>query len=401
MQKATTGFVLDKRRMLKEGGYPVKLRVTFNRKSRLYDTGLKLTDKAFAKTFSERPREQYKENKNYLAVIEAKAEKIIKNLTLFSFNTFKELMFSDEVSKLDVYSHFEKKIQALHTEGRVKTAQSYRNALNSLKSFKKSLQFPDITPQFLESYHNYMVSRGRSQTTVGIYLRSLRAIFNQAIKYGVDVPYPFGRNGYTPPQGKNIKKALTFSQIEQIYKYSADIEQEQYARDMFVFSYLCNGMNMKDVALLKFKNIAKDKIIFVRAKTSRTKKQTKPIQCIITDEVQAIIDRWGNKAVHSDSFLFPILQPTDTPTEQAKKISQAIKTINKWLSRIADKLGIDQKVTTYTARHSFATVLKRSNTSTEFISEALGHTSLSTTESYLDSFEDQQLHETMKSLTNF
>jgi site-specific recombinase XerD len=85
-------------------------------------------------------------------------------------------------------------------------------------------------------------------------------------------------------------------------------------------------------------------------------------------------------------------------TERAT-YKQLTKTINKYMKQIASELGLNKEVTTYFARHSFATVLKRSGAKIEMISELLGHSSVDVTESYLDSFEKEQLHEQTNALT--
>ncbi|MBR8840981.1 MAG: tyrosine-type recombinase/integrase, partial [Stigonema ocellatum SAG 48.90 = DSM 106950] len=90
-----------------------------------------------------------------------------------------------------------------------------------------------------------------------------------------------------------------------------------------------------------------------------------------------------------------------TPERELAVVRQFTKTINKYMGRIAQSLGMDKDVTTYTARHSFSTVLKRSGAPIEFISESLGHQDIRTTESYLDSFEDDVKLQYANALTAF
>lgn len=235
--------------------------------------------------------------------------------------------------------------------------------------------------------------KNASKTTVGIYARALRAIFNEAIDRGLisKENYPFGKKKYQIPTGRNIKKALSINDISKFYYYESEIsnEGEGKAKDFWLFSYFGNGMNMKDIALLKYKNIQGDYIVFERAKTERTRRSSpKPITIYITTEMHEIMAKWGNFKKSEDGYIFPILEPGVSPVRRKELIQQFVKNTNKWTKRIAEKLGIPFKVTTYTARHSFSTVLKRSGASTEFIAEALGHTDVKTTESYLDSFEN-------------
>ena len=162
------------------------------------------------------------------------------------------------------------------------------------------------------------------------------------------------------------------------------------AKDIWLFSYLVNGLNIKDIARLRYKNIEGDKLIFIRSKTERTTRQNqKPIIAVLIEDAKKIVDRWGIKPANPDTpDIFPILTEKISPQREYELIKQFTKNINKWIRRIALKVGVEKDVTTYTARHSFSTILKRSGASTEYISEALGHSNLQTTESYLDSFED-------------
>ena len=139
---------------------------------------------------------------------------------------------------------------------------------------------------------------------------------------------------------------------------------------------------------MKYSNINEDTIVIVRAKTAReTKAKIQPVTIVITQPIGRIIDRWGNKPGTKDKYIFPILENRITPQQEYQKIYQTTKLINKYIGKITKTVGISQKVTTYVARHTFATILKRSGASMEFISESLGHTSLKSTVNYLASFE--------------
>ena len=249
-----------------------------------------------------------------------------------------------------------------------------------------------------------MVAEGNSLTTVGIYLRSLRALCNLAIEEGVltQQDYPFGKRKYQVPGGQNVKKALPLEAIQKIFDYQPQTETEAKNRDLWLFSYLCNGINVKDIARLKFRNIKDGKVTFIRAKTERTsKKNLKPIVAILTPEAKEIIKRWGNSPLSQEEYVFDILTYGVTPEREKALVQQATKNINKYIRKVASAVGIEKDITTYTARHSFSTILKRSGAPIEFISESLGHHDLKTTESYLDSFEDDVKKQYAGFLTNF
>jgi integrase len=237
-----------------------------------------------------------------------------------------------------------------------------------------------------------MLSTGKSLTTIGIYMRNLRCIFNNQIaeellaqKY-----YPFGKRKYQIPTGVNVKKALELADIKKIYDYNPDPanKNEGYARDMWLFGYFSNGINPKDIAYLTYRNIDGDFIIIKREKVKFTRRSNpKNILIPINEEMQAIIDRWGNQDKTPDNFIFPVLMHGLSAHRRRDLVQGFIRIINDWMKIIAEKTGITKKVTTMTYRHSYATILKRSGASTEFIQESLGHTDIRTTENYLDSFD--------------
>ena len=249
-----------------------------------------------------------------------------------------------------------------------------------------------------------MLRKNYSRTTIGIYVRSLCCIFNEAIEDGVIKRdrYPFGRRRYQVPTSRNIKKALALEDVSKLYYYQPTRKEEQWAKDFWFFSYLGNGINVKDIACLKYKNIEGDYFIFERAKTEKaTRSDPKPITVFITEDMRAILDRWSNKDKSPNNYVFPVLEPNITALREYELIELFTQSINGWLVKIKKKLKIEKRLTTYVARHTFSTVLKRSGVSTEFIQESLGHTNIRTTEKYLDSFEREVKRDIVGNLTAF
>ncbi|NTS43901.1 tyrosine-type recombinase/integrase [Flavisolibacter sp. BT320] len=174
------------------------------------------------------------------------------------------------------------------------------------------------------------------------------------------------------------------------------------AKDFWLFSYFGNGMNPKDIAFLKWRNISGDYINFQRAKTEGAQRSDpKLITIYVNDDMKAVINRWGNGDQAPDNYIFPILQKGLSDLRVYDRIQNFVSLINYWMKEILLNLGIDKKATTYVARHTFSTVLKRSGASTEIIQEALGHTDIKTTESYLDSFDRETKKELAGRLSAF
>jgi integrase len=268
--------------------------------------------------------------------------------------------------------------------------------------YKSKLSFRDVTVDFLNGYEKWLLSEGKSISTVGIYLRPLRAIMNIAIEEGYYSKeyYPFIKRKYQIPASKNIKKALSLEEVGRIYHYEALAGTWwQRAKDMWLFSYFANGMNIKDIALLRHEDIDGEFIRFIRAKTKNTTRASiKQISIFISEELRSIIERWKTD---NNSYLFEVLKEGQDINRQRSLITQFTKMVNTYIARIASEVKIEKPVTTYSARHSFATILKRNGVSTELISESLGHGSVKTTTSYLDSFEDETKREIGKVLIKF
>jgi len=409
MIDVTTAIVQDKRILKKDGTYAIKLRITHNRQQYYFPINVWLKPEDWMKTQVTNPRKEFKEHKLYFNQIEAKANGVIRNMNTFSLETFKKKFNQKSVKQNDAFQYFYNYINNLNEEGRSGTAASYLCAVNSIRKFntsknRKKLPFSDITPKWLEQYESWMLSEGKSITSIGIYLRSLRTIINLAIEDSTiqSEHYPFGKRKYQIPAGQNIKKALTIADIKKIVEYQPKSNREAWARDMWLLSYLSNGINMQDIFNLKYENIKGNKITFIRAKTKRSSKQNlKKVNIILIPEIETIIEKWGVKPKNPKSFIFGIIEDTDDPRRKLAKSKQAIKNINKYTKKIGAELGIEIPLTTYVARHSFATILKRSGAPIEFISESLGHQDLRTTENYLDSFEDETKEKYQRQLLNF
>jgi integrase len=355
----------------------------------------------FEKVFNAKRRtDEQKEIEEKILNFKSKANNIIKNLPLFTFDAFEENYLEERNTYNSVSVAFDKYIKQLEKEDRVGTASSYKCAKNSLKKFKENLTFAEVSTPFLNSYEDWMLKEGNNLTTVGIYVRSLRAIYNQQ-KIDNSL-YPFGeaKDKYSIPTGSNIKKALTNEELAKIYNYKAESNStKEMAKDYWIFLYLCNGINVKDFCLLKWGDIDGDMLTYNRAKTQRTKKGSKPILVALKEETLEIIKKWGNPSKSKDDYIFPHLELGMTAEKQRATYQQLTKTINKYLNKICEELKINKNVTSYYARHSYATVMKRAGVPIAMISDGLGHSSVPVTENYLDSFELEQIQEQTKALT--
>ena len=400
---------LDTVRKRKDGTATVKLRIVFDRFPKYYTTKVSMDEKEYVSMLrSHRPKHSVQEKKRIILAFLKRAYNIIVVSDEFSFESFDAAYRKHTISN-NVFSYFASYIEQLKSEDRLGSATSYIYASKSLAEFsgRKSVSFEHITVSFLKGFESWIIQKGNSPTTVGFYVRCLKKLYNDAIRNNdaKQANYPFGdfkKGLYSPPTHQNIKKALSLAQLKSIIDYKPESgSPEHYYRDMWVFSYLGNGINMKDICKLRFMHIVGESIHFRRAKTVNTNHNAKPISISLIKKNREIIERWGNVKVNDDTFLFPVLVGDESSEKERAKIQQFTKQVNKYIKRVALKVGIMENISTYSARHSFATVLKRSGTNIAYISEALGHSNLKTTESYLDSFEDDTKRENTLKLLDF
>jgi len=299
-------------------------------------------------------------------------------------------------------------IRELEKDGRVGTAECYFTTLMSLLSFRGDLSLHDINKEFLVEYTAWMKSNKKTVTTIAIYLRSLRAIINVAIdekKFNrEDYPFGRGRSKFQIRRGRKNKRALSQDTIKLLYDYNCEGADRnvRLGRDMWFWLLFGNGENPTDATNLKFKDINGRYVYFTREKTKNATEDEPPkITVYLNDDMLQIMDRWANKDQEPENYVFPILK-NGLSVHRRKAIVKAFTMlINKAMKFICDELGIEEKVTCMTARHSYSTTLKRKGVSTEFIREGLGHTTLTTTQNYLDSFEDETIMEVSAKLLEF
>jgi integrase/recombinase XerD len=415
----SVNLYLDSRRKKDNGLFPIKIRVydTVIKKARLYTTDFDLSQKDFDRIFfpevGQRLRKEETEIRQDLESLKAYYSEKISDLGSF---TFEELEKSLEVKSgdvLNVFYYYDTYIKDLRDSGRISTASSYELGMKSIKAFlkaksgkeAKTLLFQDVSVKFLNGYEKWMIEvKGKSFTTVGFYLRSLRVIFNLGIESNVvnkDL-YPFGVKRYEIPASSNTKKAFDSSQLATLFRAEAQTSEQEKARDFWFFSFACNGMNMKDILYLKWKNIDDGQIIFVREKTKLTKKaNSKPIQVPLTDFTKTFIAKYGTTEKEPNGFIFPILNQSMSPEEQHQKKLVFIRFVNQHIKHLAKANGLTEDISTYWARHSFATTAVRKSASMEFVSEALGHSDLKTTKNYFAGFEDKTKKEILDDITDF
>lgn len=400
---ASVSFYIEKTKPNTEGKCPIKMVLYYSPNKKRYATNCSVTINEWEKINGSNLKDaELKKIKINLETRRIKAEKVIEKLQPFSFVAFEEMYFGNVPTSKNTSLNFwfNNYIENLKSNGNIGTAISYKTTINSINQFKKNLHLQDITPNFLNEYEKHLTDNGKSTSTVGIYMRQLRAIINKAIDEGLllQEKYPFKK--YEIPSGQNIKKALSNDDLKKLLDYKPKKKDEEKALDFWIFSYLCSGINFADIIELRPSNISGNHLAFIRAKTKNTKKKDlRPIKVGLNPRALQIINKWKNKDA-DNPYLFPILEPNLPALTIKHRCQRFIKWVNKRMEIIRLDLGIEQKIGTYAARHSFSTTLKRKGVSTEFISESLGHSSVLITANYLDSFTDETKLEFTNLLTD-
>lgn len=435
-------MILDTRRMKKNGKYPIKLRVIANRVTKDYLTIFELTEADYKKLGAPRISESLQEVRKNFQEIAASVEATIREMEPFSFADFEKQYvghkyikikerkadlqiavvnsegfdYSPYLKRFSIFSekHFDPTclssvflsyIKKLLQQGRIGSAINYQRTYRSLEAFRGNATLQEISPGYLYQYEAWMLARGASKTTVGIVLRPLRAVFNEAIEERLiskEKCYPFGRRKYRIPASRNLKKALSQDDLKKIFYYQPICKRQAIAKAYWLFCYLANGMNVKDMIHIKWRNVQGEYLIFERLKTEKSAQaDLRPITVYLTEKLWEIMNSIGSKSRLPNDYIFPIMQSNLNSLQQFDLLHDVRKMINKAMAAISKELGIEKKVTTIVTRHSFSTQLKRAGVSTEFIQEALGHTNKKTTENYLDSFEKEVKKEYAAKLTDF
>lgn len=394
-------MIIDQRRAKKSGLFPIKIQIVHKRRQRYWSTGKDISPQDWERMISNRStrmRELYQDLdelfdrfRGYIQEITRKGE--------FNFRALDQIMGRGDTKSLN--DLFGSRIAELTANEQIGNMIWYRNVLRSIERYTpEPIPIIRVNIEWLSQYEHYMIKDKKSFATISMHLRAVRAIMNLALNRGLirENDYPFGHGKFEIQSYNGRKKALTIKQIEEISKYKCSKANERY-RDMWLFIYLCNGINVADMIRLKFKNIQSGELFFIRQKTARTSKTIKEICVTVTPEMEHIIKQWGNKP-HPDSYIFSILKGNESAMEIKVRTQSITRSINRAMHAIGEELGLGV-ISTYTARHSFATVLKRSGAPISYISESLGHSDLKTTEHYLANFEKEERIKNAGLLTDF
>lgn len=391
----SANIILDTRYKKKGDVYPLKLRVVHNRKP--FD--LSLGHNLSAKDWDEKGQKvksscQTIENiTRFNALLNKERQKVqdvlirlqdegkLDTLSLDDLRNF----VNQKSTEVMMLAFGEEMVAQLEEAKKFGNAKVYITLLRSVRNFMKGRDFPlkQITFAWLKKYETWYLSKGNSANGLSVNMRTLRALYNRAIKEKLISKeyYPF--TDYTIKNESTRKRAIAGADLERIKSFEPKTERQERAKDYFLLSFYLMGASFVDLAFLKVKNISVGRIEYKRQKTGRL--HSIPISA----PLQAIMDKYLT-GKGKESFILNVIK-SDDPKKQKVNVQDELRRFNRSLKEIGEMCGIEAALTSYVARHSYATIAKYKGVPTAVISEALGHSSEEVTQVYLDSFDKEVL----------
>ncbi len=384
------------------------LRVTYQRRNRQYSIGddsIRLTQKEFNNRRLKRTIEAYDVAEKALKI----AKEVIDELgSDFTFASFRERYNRRLTGRMAITSSLDSLLSEYFNDpkhkSKYKTIKSYETSVNWVKRYRRNVTLSSITPDFVDNLisfieQTHLKEHGTaiSQNTLNIYLRQLRAIYNFAINKG----YTNKQNPFAIKNLGSIKRqkaALSTEELKRFIEYTPKDKKEEIGKDFFILSLHCSGANLGDILLLKNSNIENDTVTFIRRKTQKTNIE---IQFKLTDVAKTLFNKYGliNEA-EPNSLILPYLANSTSESNLENRIRRLNRKVNAGLKSISDVLGL-RKITTYNARHTYATLMMLDGMTAEQIQKFLGHSSSATTQTYLGSLSTNILEASKNILENF
>lgn len=271
------------------------------------------------------------------------------------------------------------------------TRNNYMHAFCRFKEFRceEDLAFNQMTADLMEQYRAWLLNRGLKQNTVSFYLRTLRTLYRKTVEVGqapdcdIFTHLPCG-------SVRTHKRAITVEGIRLIEKLKLPKGSSlDLARDLFLFSFYMRGMSFVDMAYLKKSDLKYGMVSYTRRKTHQhlTIEWEKPMQTLVGKYAHLTQD---------SIYMLPILSGKEPNSYVRYK--QVEQNVNRNLKKIGNMIGLKMPLTTYVARHTWASVALRMDIPLATISEGMGHQSYKTTQIYLDTLDISTVNQANKKI---
>lgn len=388
---------------LKDGQYSIYLLIIKDRKKKYIKIGTSTkTNWDFEKNLPAKKHPQYKELLIKIKQKETEANKLLltwetDNLD-FSADQVKQSLDGNKRKKVSVFTYFKDQIVKFKAANRLGYADVFNSTFKNIEKFRdgKDFDFSDINKTFITDFIDFLKNKGMSDNGSFVYLRTFKTLINYARTDSIvkETYNPFKDISFKKYRAiKTKKRAISGDKVKEIIKLKLEPETRLWhSKNYFLFSYYTMGTNFSDIANLTWDSLANDTLTYIRTKTK------KEYNIPLNDKAKAVLDIYRN--VRKDNYIFPILSEDThkTPTQKRDRIKKVLVQLNADLTEIAKKAGITEKLTSYVARHTAATTLKRSGETVATIKELMGHDSERTTEIYLDQLDNSVLKKAMNRL---
>lgn len=406
---ASIKLLLNKQRMLNDGRFPLVFQIIHQRRKLLHYTKYRIFQEQFnnesreieycessvysAKEIIEINRElrrEYKKLRNRILELEKKNEpysvdNIIESTRKNGHHSYYLLQYIDSQVAYKKAMGKDGIAAAYHS-----TRISLKKYLNKISTKKTDIGMEKIDCSFVVGYEDCLYAQGLARNTINYYLRNFRTIYNSAIRNGYK---PRNNNPFAHIQTKpckTVKRAINKNDMKELSYLSLPVHSGMdIARDLYLFGFYAQGMAFVDIVLLKKKNINGNILSYQRHKSKQL------IHIVITPQMQVLINKYAN----SSEYVFPIIKIASS-TSVYEQYRLALGRMNRHLKKIASLLNINVRLTTYTARHTWATLARDSGAPISIISAGLGHTSEEMTRVYLKDFDQETLARVNRAVTN-
>ena len=378
---ASARIFLFTHKKLKDGSHPIVLQVIKDRKRKLISLGHSAT----LQQWDEEKNEPNKKHPNYKSLLLLLQRKIHQaNKVILELDESDEPYSIEDVvfklkttrSNISVFKYSEDLVKRLEKAGKIGNSIVYSTSLGAFKKFRNDidLNFNQLTYSVLKNFEEKLLEQKVKINSISVYMRTLRAIYNSAIKDKIaqENQYPF--KNYKIKSETTSKRAISKEDITKIRNLNLESGGElDKARDYFLFSFNLRGMSFIDMSFLRNKDVINGRIQYARKKTGQK------FSIKITPEAENIIKK-HSYSNNPESFVFQII---DRKGQEYLDYKNALRLTNKKLKLIGEMAKCSIRISTYVSRHSWATIAKRSGIPTAVISEGLGHDSEKTTQIYL------------------
>ena len=387
---ASVKLVLYTSKVLKNGEHPIMIRIIKDRKPKYISTGHSCPAELWDEE-TNRPKRKHPNHKDLDINLDIKlteAKKLVINLENeqqdFTLDDF-DKKYRHSKKYISFYVYLIELINDLNKTGWVSYATSHRDLERIMKKFHpKDFGFSSINMSYLRKFEQFLREKNLKENTLGVYFRTLRAVYKKAMADGYIKKdnYPFDDFKVSRFKATTKKRAIRKEDIQKIMKLEIEKDTRLYhSRNFFLFSYYCSGMNFIDVASLTWQNITPTlSLEYERSKTGHV------FNIKLLPPAIEILEYY--RQFRTENYIFPYLDTAvhTTPTKIDNRLNKCIHQVNQDLKEIGKLAEIEATLTTYVARHTFATTLKREGVSTSQIAELMGHEDERTTRTYLDSF---------------